>query len=350
MNSGVRFMGKDKKLRVVKLEENYFEQYENFLLQFEESLFYYSIKYKLFLEELLGAESHYLIVLDTKDDIQAVLPIMITTGKYGKILNSLPYYGSNGGILSNNKEAYQVLLNDYYKLTENVAGSTYVSNPLQQSVADLNYDVLDKRIGQWTAIGYSEDIEENIMLSFASSARRNVRKAIKENVTVEIDNTQIAFLYETHYENITSVGGKAKDKKFFTLIDEYFEQGKDYDIYIAKLKGEKIGALLLFYYNQTVEYFTPAVVSQYRNVQALPLVIYQAMCDASRKKFKWWNWGGTWLTQDGVYKFKNKFGATDKEYKYFIKINNEAIYKASKQELLEEYDNFYVIPFDKLKR
>ena len=56
-----------------------------------------------------------------------------------------------------------------------------------------------------------------------------------------------------------------------------------------------------------------------------------------------------WLTQDGVYKFKNKFGAVDKEYKYFIKINNENIYNSSKEELLNEYDNFYVIPFDKLK-
>ena len=133
------------------------------------------------------------------------------------------------------------------------------------------------------------------------------------------------------------------------MINNHFEKGKDYNIYIAKLNGEKIGALLLFYYNQTVEYFTPAAVSEYRNVQALPLIIYQAMCEANQKGYKWWNWGGTWLTQDGVYKFKNKFGAVDKEYKYFIKINNENIYNSSKEELLNEYDNFYVIPFDRLK-
>lgn len=133
------------------------------------------------------------------------------------------------------------------------------------------------------------------------------------------------------------------------MINKHFEQGKDYNIYIAKLDEKKIGALLLFYYNETVEYFTPAAVSKYRNIQALPLIIYQAMCKANAKGYKWWNWGGTWLTQDGVYKFKNKFGAIDKEYNYFIKINNEDIYSSTKKELLEEYDNFYVIPFDKLK-
>jgi lipid II:glycine glycyltransferase (peptidoglycan interpeptide bridge formation enzyme) len=276
---------------------------------------------------------------------------------YHKIHDNFFQYGKKiykeaktvGGILSKNTQAFELLLDEYTKVSNESAGSTYITNPLQENVQELSHDILDKRVGQWTSLNYVDNIEENIMNSFESSARRNVRKAIKENVIVEIDNSQIDFLYETHYENITSIGGKAKDKKFFELIDKHFVEEQDYNIYIAKLNGEKIGALLLFYYNETVEYFTPAAVSEYRNVQALPLIIYQAMCEANQKGFKWWNWGGTWLTQDGVYKFKNKFGAVDKEYKYFIKINNEDIYNSSKEELLNEYDNFYVIPFDKLK-
>lgn len=336
-------------MTIKKLERKDYLKYETFLLSFHESLLYYSTKYKDFLEELLNIESNYLIVIDKDNNIQATLPLMIKEGKFGKIINSLPYYGSNGGILSKDKEAHALLLNYYNELIKDIAGSTYITNPLQENIQELKYDILDNRIGQWSSLAYDDDVKENIMNSYDSSARRNVRKAIKENVTVEIDNSQIDFLYETHYENITSIGGKAKDKRFFELIDKHFEKAKDYNIYIAKLNGEKIGALLLFYYNETVEYFTPAAVSAYRNVQALPLIIYQAMYDGNKRGFKWWNWGGTWLTQDGVYKFKNKFGALDKEYKYFIKINNQEIYNSSKEELLNEYDNFYVIPFDKLK-
>lgn len=336
-------------MQIKKLEKRDYKKYEEFLLNFNESLFYYSIKYKEFLEELLSVESNYLLAIDDSENIQGILPLMIKDGKFGKVINSLPYYGSNGGILSKNTQAFELLLDEYTKISNESAGSTYITNPLQENVQELSHDILDKRIGQWTSLDYQDNIEENIMNSYESSARRNVRKAIKENVIVEIDNSQIYFLYETHYENITSIGGKAKDKKFFELIDKHFEKGKDYNIYIANLNDKKIGALLLFYYNETVEYFTPAAVSEYRNVQALPLIIYQAMCEANQKGFKWWNWGGTWLTQDGVYKFKNKFGAVDKEYKYFIKINNENIYNSSKEELLNEYDNFYVIPFDKLK-
>jgi lipid II:glycine glycyltransferase (peptidoglycan interpeptide bridge formation enzyme) len=336
-------------MEVITLENKYYKQYEDFLLTFKDSLLYYSHKYKDFLEELLSVKSHYLLAIDDSGQIQAILPLMIKNGDYGKVINSLPYYGSNGGILAKNEQSFTLLLEEYNNIVKDSASSTYITNPLQENIKELEHDILDKRIGQWTSLDYQENIEENIMNSFKSSARRNVRKAIKENVVVEIDNTQINFLYETHYKNITSIGGKAKDKSFFELIEKHFEKNKDYNIYIAKLNGEKIGALLLFYHNETVEYFTPAAVSQYRTVQALPLIIYQAMIDANKNGYKLWNWGGTWLTQDGVYKFKNKFGAVDKEYKYFIKINNQDIYNSSKDELLKEYDNFYVIPFDKLK-
>ena len=338
-------------MKIRELTEKDYSKYETFLLGFNEALFYYSIKYKLFLEELINIKSKYLLVLDNSNEIQAILPLMIKDGKFGTILNSLPYYGSNGGIISKNDEAYDLLLNYYYEVTKEFSGSTYISNPLlvNEKVQSLKYDVLDKRIGQWTSLKYDDTIENSIMNSFDSSARRNVRKAIKSNVEVEIDNSQIDFLYSTHYDNITAIGGKAKDRRFFELIERYFEKDIDYKIYIAKLNGKKIGAILLFYYNETVEYFTPAVVSEYRNYQPTSLIIYRAMVEASQKNYNWWNWGGTWLTQDGVYHFKKKFGAIDKEYRYFIKINNQDIYNSTKEELLEEYDNFYVIPFDKLK-
>jgi hypothetical protein len=330
------------------LSETFYQEYECFLSNFEESLLYYSVKYKLLLEELLNVKSHYLIARDN-DKIQAILPLMKKEGPYGTIINSLPYYGSNGGVLSLDKRYHDFLLQEYTKLIQLVAGATYINNPLNFTSLPLDYDILDQRIGQWTPIEYNNNIEEQIMSSYHGKTRNLVRKAIKLNIKVNIDNSQIDFLYSTHHENITSIGGKAKEQKFFNLLETYFEAGKDYNIYIATFEGKRIGALLLFYYNKTVEYFTPAVLTEYRNYQPTSLLIYQAMIDASKQKYSWWNWGGTWLTQDGVYHFKKRFGAIDKKYNYYIKVNNKEIYYATKKELLSQYNNFYVLPFNQLK-
>jgi len=334
---------------VVKiLDQIDYIKYESFVLSFKESLFYYSIKYKLFLENLLKCHSQYILIMKG-DDIQAILPLLMKEGKYGMILNTLPYYGSNGGILAKTRESYNLLLDYYYKMTKEVSSSTYITNPFITEGEILSTSLKEEKLSQWTNIEHKDNMDESLMNLFESSTRRNIRKAIKSNVSIEVDNSQIEFLYQTHYDNISSIGGKTKSKDFFYSLDSYFEKGVDYNIYIASLNNKKIGALLLFYFNNTVEYFTPAIVNEFRSVQALPLIIYKAMLDSSQSKYKWWNWGGTWKTQKGVYKFKKKFGAIDKKYNYFITINNQDLYKATQEELIKEYDDFYVIPFNMLK-
>jgi hypothetical protein len=336
-------------MRIKKLEKKDYNEYELFVSKFSESLLYYSTKYKDFLEDLLDIESNYLMVVDESDNIQAVLPLMQKEGKFGTIINTLPYYGSNGGVIAKDNKARNILLNHYNELTNAVSGATYITNPLQENIENIESDIVDNRRSQWTPIDFTDNVKENIMASYHSKTRNLVRKAMKLNVEIKIDNEQFDFLYETHLDNLTLIGGKAKDKFFFKLVDKYFEKGEDYNIYVALLDGKKIGAVLLFYYNETVEYFTPAVVSEYRRYQPISLIVYKAMIEASNNNYKWWNWGGTWLTQDGVYHFKKRFGAVDKEYKYFIKIQNQEIYTSTKEELLEEYDNFYVVPFDRLE-
>jgi len=336
-------------MKIRKLEKKDYGKYENFLHSIDESLLYYSTKYKDLLEEYLNVESEYALAVDEADNIHAVLPLMKKEGRFGTIINSLPFYGSNGGILTKNDNANRMLIDYYNHISKEATGSTYITNPLFKEPTEINHDMVDVRIGQWTFLGHENNLEEEVMNSYHTKTRNMVRKAMKENVQVEIDNSQMEFLYETHYENIASIGGKPKDRRFFELIEKYFQKGIDYNIYVAKMNGVNIGGVLLFYYNKTVEYFTPVVLNKYRTYQPTSLIIYQAMIDACKYGYKWWNWGGTWLTQDGVYRFKKRFGAIDKEYKYFIKLNNDNIYNSTKEELLHDYNNFYVIPFDRLK-
>ena len=87
-------------MRIKILNEELFSQYERFILSFKGGSFFYSLKYKCFLEELLSCESSYYIALED-DQILAVYPMMAKSGKFGTVYNSLPFYGSHGGILSN---------------------------------------------------------------------------------------------------------------------------------------------------------------------------------------------------------------------------------------------------------
>ena len=315
------------------------------------------------LETFLQCEIQIITVYD-KTKLIGYFPLAFKHNNlYGTVCNSLPFYGSNGGMIveddENQNTTRKLLLNEFNNLisSKKCVAYTVISNPLDASGdnwlrENIPHNLVDERVGQITHFPSNSNIniELDLLNLFEDPRPRNIRKAQKEGVKVYVSNTkeELNFLYKTHYDNITAINGIAKDKRFFDLLSEKFTDD-EYKIYIAEYNGEKIAALLIFFYNKTVEYFTPAVVEKYRNLQPTVLIIYQAMLDAVVNGYKNWNWGGTWLSQGGVYDFKKKWGTKDYPYFYYTKIIDEKIYKLSKEILLNEYPYFFVLPFSALK-
>jgi len=350
---------------IEKLSKTKIEEYDSFLLKSNQSLFYTSTSYKYLIEKNLKCKSIYFIALKN-NDIVGAFPLMIHyDSEHGNVANSLPFYGSNGGIIvspelsKNEKDNLRRLLLQTtldYIAEENCVASTFITNPLDDEQNEwfknnVEYDYLDKRIGQITELPeYNNDLENTLLKRFESPRPRNIRKAIKSGVRSYISNKSedFEFLYFVHKENIESIGGLYKNEDFFLSIPIIIDP-ENYKLYIAEIDGEKIAALLLFYFNKTVEYYTPATIVDYRNLQPTSLLIFEAMKDAIKNGFKYWNWGGTWLTQSGVYNFKKKWGSEDFPYYYYTNIYDKCIVELTKDELLKQYPNFFVVPFKFIK-
>lgn len=340
-------------MKTISLTVELESAYEDFLSKQSGAMIYYSLKFRSFLEKQTKAYSKYLVAVDDSDNIWGILPLFYKEGPLGTVINSLPYYGSNGGILSESKEAEEVLLQAYEKilLEDRIASATLIENPLNKdySYSGIKCDEHDYRIGQLTNISGEYCDLEDLMVKFDSKTRNSIRKAIKSNVEVEIDNNKFHFLENVHLDNMNSIGGMAKKPIFFRNIRKIFQADIDYNIYIAKIDGDLVAAMLVLYYGQVVEYYTPVIVKEYRPFQPLSLIIAKAMLDANKRGHQWWNWGGTWATQNGVYDFKSKWGTIDINYNYYISILDKKLYSASRDDLLEHYSGFYVLPFKSLK-
>lgn len=81
----------------------------------------------------------------------------------------------------------------------------------------------------------------------------------------------------------------------------------------------------------------------------MSLILFHAMLEAARRGFTTWNWGGTQIGQEGVYRFKRKWGAQESRYRYFIQINEKALLDSNAEELQERFPHFYVVPFSALR-
>jgi hypothetical protein len=308
---------------------------------------------------LVSAEtksSPYWVIAEDNSGLRAALPLLVKQGAFGPVVNSLAFYGSNGGAIvpDGDQQAWLAVVSAFEAFGERIGAvsSTLITNPL---VADhalyevhLPHELRDERIGQFTV--FPEDRQPaSLMASFDDPRPRNIRKAQRSGLTVSTSQSgeAIAFLHATHDQNIRSIGGLPKSLGFFKLLAECMPRNT-WKIYLAELDGERVAALLLLYGNQTVEYFTPCVVEEHRSSQALPLLVYQAMVEAMAAGYKQLNWGGTWLTQDGVYAFKKKWGTQDIRYHYFTRLRSAELRGATRESLLHEYSGFYVLPFSLL--
>jgi len=304
----------------------------------------------------LDAESFWLEVRRDQE-IVGMLPVLVKYGRLGPVFNSLAYYGSNGGVIQRERddEAKELLIAHFYRLAEiaEAASATLISNPLEKDAAfyhiKTGYDFLDERIGQITH--FDGKTASGLMETFQDPRQRNIKKAQREGVVVSASNDVDAmdFLYRTHVENMLAIGGLAKKKSFFDSVIQDLDEGS-WKIYTAKKDGVPVAALLVFYFNHTVEYFCPVVLEQFRSSQSLSLIVYTAMQDAIAADYRNWNWGGTWLSQGGVYDFKKRWGTSEYPYYYYTRVFKPEVRDASKEELLDEYFGFFVLPFTALKQ
>ena len=342
-------------------DENDKKLYHRFLEENDHFLWYVSLEYKLLLESYLNVKSVYILV-KKENEIIGCLPLMESCNfTFGNVLNSLPFYGSNGGFLIDKKylikEGTQImnLLLKYlqsYINENNIGAITLITNPFNSySKAFLednfNYTFSDFRIGQITPLPARSD---DLLTMFENPRPRNIRKALKSGVTIRqsTSDEDFDFLVNTHQQNIQSIGGESKSKLFFDNIKKIIPK-ENYSIFIAEIKEKKVAALLLFYFNKTVEYFTPCSIYEYRKQQPTSLLIFEAMKDAIGKNYEYWNWGGTWQSQKGVYDFKKKWGANDMRYFYYTLLINKEIMTLSRDQLLKLYPNFYILPFNQLE-
>jgi hypothetical protein len=333
------------------LTEEQYTAYDAFLLEHHNTLLFQSSRYMSLIQDLLGCRQATLIAVQEDGTLCGALPLMEADGSYGTVVNSLPFYGGNGGLIGNDPSVCNLLADAYNAKVAipGVAAATVVENPLSaNSVISLRHELTDERIGQFTSIGHLVNHEAELMDSFHYKTRNMIRKADKLGATMAVENDAMDFIVQVHEENMREIGGQAKPRRFFELIPVHFRAGLDYNIYVTRLGGEPVAAVLLLYFNRTVEYFTPVVRKEFRDSQGLSASIYRAMCDASKAGFHWWNWGGTWVSQDGVYRFKSRWGTQDFPYRYYTTVRDARVYQATPAELLSNYAFFYTIPFSAL--
>jgi hypothetical protein len=331
----------------------------------------HTLRWTKLLQLFTKTEPTYLVA-KSNGKIVGVLPsLMKKNARYGNVLNSLPFFGTHGGPVAlptlEERERLQVkkeLLLSFKELAKenDCVFSTLITTPFESDPdfiqETLEPDFIDPRITQMTAFPEEvTDIENEIMYNtIEKRCRTAIRKAQKSKVEVEFaqDLKHLDELFEMHKIGMIRKHGIYKPQEFFeTLFSEFSgSQNKDFKLLFAWKDNEIIASLLLLYYKNIVDYFTPCFKLEYSSLQPVALLIYEAMKDSLKNGYNIWNFGGTRETLHGVYMFKRSWGAKDYPYQYLINAYGDTseIRNLQEEEILSEYKWFYVIPFTNLRK
>ncbi len=337
--------------------------YDQCLLSAPQNLIYPTRPFLAFLQEATGSEWHCHLA-EEDGHVLGVFPYLVKRDeRFGAVYNSLPWYGSYGGCsLAGNaglevRKALAAAWGDMLQNSTDFFTGTTVLSPFEDPHRNLYFafqgDVtVDYRIGQVTPLpALGPDLDNRLIAIFSSKTRNLVRKSLKQSFSLIAtdDEWAWAFLCETHHENMAAIGGNPKPRGHFDALRRHVPEGWR-ELLVAIIDDQPAAAMLVLFFNKTIEYITPAIKHGYRSQQPLSFLIWHGMLRGVERGFRWWNWGGTWHAQKSLHHFKAGWGAMDMPYSYLITAGDGALERLRRDTpaVQAAFPYFYLYPYHRL--
>ena len=342
-------------LRVERVPIRDLPDYESFLTSASVAMMTHSTEWLQMLGEITGTLPQAVVAWD-EEGLAGVLPFVISPDYgEGRVLNSLPFFGSHGGPVCRSGLKEMRVLEALTASFDQVAresecrSATLILTPFETRLEDLRQivkpDEEDFRIGQ---IALLPQDSERILPDLVEGKRRNnIRNAERKGVTVRerCDDEALEWLRSMHEAGIGAKGGLTKPHAFFAWAKRSARSGGMCRFLFAERGGRIEAGMLVCCFAGSWGYLVPALDKQVQDGNALSLLVYEGMRRAVKEGALKWNFGGTWETQHGVYRFKKQFGAIEFPYHYFVRVYDRTMLGLSQSRLSKAFPYFYSIPF-----
>lgn len=332
------------------------EEYQSFLKEKRDSTFYHSIKHLTFLSDLLNSKPNF-VTARQGTKLLGIMPFFVKDSIYGKVVNSLPFFGSYGGCVCDTPESQIDILHylNTFNMENDVLSSVIIVSPFSQNklIYEKHYqhNLKEDRLVQCLVLGNKSELD--IWNTFEQRVRRAIRKSTKHEIEANkavLDDTVVESFYKMHKTEMELKNGRPKPIDFFRCLKNNFLQGEDYDVLAAVRQGEAIAYLLVFYFYPFTEYYMPAYKSELKHTQATSLLIWESIKESIKKKMSYYNFGGTWKNQTELYLYKRGWHSTDFTYNYYICGDLTRVRSIGIDEIKKNYPYFYVFSYDDIKK
>ncbi len=250
---------------------------------------------------------------------------------FGNSLISIPFCDM-GGILADNEEIERKLLHEAIEMGKRLDASNIEIRNLKplKSMVSINKKLDGKESAflakRWHTQATPNKVRmvlelpetsDELMNSFKSKLRSQIRKPIKEGVETRIGQSELLDdFYHVFAINMKDLGSPVHSKRLFQNILKEFSGNSEVVVAYCDKKPAAGGILLNF--KETMMNPWASFIKSYKKMSPNMLLYWSMLAHACDNGFKYFDFGRC-TPGGGTYKFKEQWGATPEilDYSYF---------------------------------
>lgn len=295
-----------------------FTGWNDLILQINEYSIFHSSQWAKLLSNSYGYNPCY-FVIEKERRISAAVPMMIINSFIsGRRMVSLPYTDFCKPLLTENI-SFCFLFDEIVKFgkKENL---NYIEFKDDKQLNDSSH---------FTTFHYRHKLslcksEDEIFSDFRKGTKSSIKKAIKEGVTVQIDNSFESVEKFCKMNQVTRKkhGLPPQPTSFFTKLYKYIIGEGSGFVVLAKKENQTVAGAIYLTFGKKVLYKYSASYPQYQNLMANNLVMWEAIKHSINNKYEEMDFGITESENEGLRIYKNGWGVEESQvylYKYDLK-------------------------------
>jgi len=294
-------------LEIAELRNKDEKAWDSYVLKSSTTTFYHQIGWRNVVEKTYKHKPIYLIAKE-EGEIRGILPLFMIGNK----LVSLPF-APYGGACADDGTIEDLLIEKAKSITKD------------EKLDYLELRNVDKKNGFLTKETYVTVIiplnpnPEFVWQKTSKGARRSTKKAIKNNIEVEMNHTHLNAFYELYARRNRELGSPVHSHDFFNnIVEEFTDQS---NIQVAKLGDKVIGTKFLLFFKDRFISGWAASDKRYQEYNPNNILTWELIKYGCEHGYAYFDFGRS-ENNSGTFKFKKAWGdATSKQLHYQFYLN-----------------------------
>lgn len=295
---------------------SYKDLWNDFVLSRSDSCLYQLIEWKEIIEKTYNHKTFYAMAVDKNSCIKGVLPLVqIKSLVFGHKLISLPYFDM-GGILADNKDAFQKLIEYGFEKLESLNAQSLELRDIRSSDYKEKEPYKSLKNGFYTSdlaedkavmrLDLPENSEE-LFNSYKSKFRNDIRKPFRNGLEFKIGGRELLNdFYHIFSVNMRDLGSPVHSFRLFENIFSSFQEKAQIG---AVYKDNKpVAAIFTIGFRDILANPWASALREYRRLNVNIFQYWKMLEYGCDNKYKIFDFGRS-APEDSTFKFKKKWGA-----------------------------------------